>query len=210
MHEDILEELGTVAREHALVDSTEASEHESPPIDPRRRERMLEAVLGAPPPKPAERRRIPWVIGGLLAAAFALVVILPRDDGSTNSGESVVGANALPVYTVDVGGGIRLQRGDSGPVAFRAGQDIRLTVRPRRAVQEPLTLEIVGVHDHARHRLNWIITELEGGKGIYLVEGSAEDLRRIGEGEWALELAVVGGERLPGEPARVTILGDGE
>lgn len=213
MNDDILEELGTVAREHSLVDSTQAGEHEVRPLDPKRRERMLEAVLGSPPAKQAEQRPVVvrWLaLGGLLAAALALIVILPRDEEALGNGEGAARLAGLPTYTIDIEGGIRLQRGDTGPIGFRAGQNIRLVVRPRRAVQQHFDLEVVGVHDGARHRLNWEITKLDETRGIHAIRGAADDLLRLGAGAWSLELMVAGGERLPAEPARVTILGEGE
>jgi hypothetical protein len=112
------------------------------PLDADFRERVLHAVVAPAAAQPAGkagkvlpfRRRALWV-GGWLAAAAALVLVVTRSGGP---------GGPLPEYQVEPGGQVRQTRSEDAPAdpVFSRGSRLELVFRPRTPVSGPVEASI--------------------------------------------------------------------
>lgn len=127
-----------------------------------------------------------WAPAAVTAVAVAAVIALWSGGA----------AAPLPNYSVELAGGVRVQRSPDLPPpmpVFEAGTRLELTLRPRTRVEGQL--EVRGFLAPADrpdrfHLEPWLAREMAPGKGAVAIDGIVGEDVQLRPGEWELWLVV--------------------
>ncbi len=171
------------------------------PLAPERAAAIIDRVVGPQavvlpfaPPRPARSWRLVVGVSLAMAAAAALLLVMPAPVYRIAAPELVAArptleAEAYHIIPLDAPGGSR--GADVGPGTYAAGDPVILLLRPDHPVPGPVMARVRAVLGGTREiALPWV-ARATSDQGNLLIEGVADDLLSTGAGVWQLEITLL-------------------
>lgn len=195
--DDILRELGKVAREQKASEEAQSLEDVVRPLDPAVMARLAlqaEQSLGSKPLAsviPLHERRPRWR-AAMIAVPLALAASLALWVGIHPSVEP------LPPYSLSLSGGIQELRGaasETDLVILQTGVELQLLLRPARTAQGPVEARLFVV-ENGRARA-WPAKAEVSEQGAVRINANAVDLKEVKSRKFELVVLVGRPTELP-------------
>lgn len=197
--DDILRELGKVARDQKASEETQSVEDVVRPLDPAVLARIAlqaEASLNGEPKPLAQviplRERRPRWRAAMVAVPLALAASLALWVGIQSS------VDPLPPYSLSLSGGVQELRGaanDSELLVLGSDVELQLLLRPSRGVQGPVETRLFVV-ENGRARL-WPAKAEVSEQGSVLIKAKGADLQEVKARKFELVLVIARPAELP-------------
>ena len=193
--------VGGADDSHATDPATAAIERAlMKPLSADRATAIVDRVVGPPAGVLSLQvtRKSRWarglIVAPLLLAAAAAVPFFVRPPATPLNDELAVIDSEL--YEVAVLGARGETRGSEELPTFAASDRVRLRLRPRDVVAEPVTATVRATQDDRIVSLAWPV-QATSARGHLTIEGDAADLFTVASGTWELEVTIRRGVDTP-------------